>query len=91
MLTAPCRRSEELSTSSERSVELMKEQTFQVLDAAWACGVRYFDVARSYGRAEEFLSSWLESRKVESQDVCIGSKWGYRYTAGAMNSIVSAT
>ncbi|EKX54915.1 hypothetical protein GUITHDRAFT_83863 [Guillardia theta CCMP2712] len=74
-------RSEELSTSSERSVELMKEQTFQVLDAAWACGVRYFDAARSYGRAEEFLSSWLESRKVESQDVCIGSKWGYRYTA----------
>jgi aryl-alcohol dehydrogenase-like predicted oxidoreductase len=35
-------------------------------------------VARSYGRAEEFLAGWL-SHHPEVDDVEIGSKWGYRY------------
>jgi len=52
-----------------------------VLDAAYAHGVRYFDAARSYGRAEEFLSSWLDSRGIAPGDVTVGSKWGYTYTA----------
>jgi aryl-alcohol dehydrogenase-like predicted oxidoreductase len=51
-----------------------------VLDAAYAHGVRYFDAARSYGRAEEFLSSWLDSRGIAPGDVTVGSKWGYVYT-----------
>ena len=34
--------------------------TFEVLDAAYAGGVRYLDAARSYGRAEEFLGAWLD-------------------------------
>ena len=37
----------------------MQARAHAVLDAAWAAGVRYFDAARSYGRAEEFLASWL--------------------------------
>ena len=53
-----------------------------MLDAAWAGGVRYFDVARSYGRAEEFLASWIASRGLEPSELTVGSKWGYRYTAG---------
>jgi aryl-alcohol dehydrogenase-like predicted oxidoreductase len=52
-----------------------------VLDAAFAHGVRYFDAARSYGRAEEFLADWLELRGVGSRAVTVGSKWGYAYTA----------
>jgi aryl-alcohol dehydrogenase-like predicted oxidoreductase len=51
-----------------------------VLDAAYAAGVRYVDAARGYGRAEEFLAAWLRSHPVE--DVLVGSKWGYAYTAG---------
>jgi aryl-alcohol dehydrogenase-like predicted oxidoreductase len=51
-----------------------------VLDAAYAHGVRYFDAARSYGRAEEFLSSWLDSRGIAPGEVTVGSKWGYIYT-----------
>jgi aryl-alcohol dehydrogenase-like predicted oxidoreductase len=60
----------------------MEAHAHAVLDAAWAAGVRYFDAARSYGRAEEFLASWLESRAIAPHDVTIGSKWGYAYTAG---------
>ena len=59
----------------------MRERCFSVLDAAWAGGVRYFDAARSYGRAEEFLSAWLAARDISPADVVVGSKWGYRYTA----------
>jgi aryl-alcohol dehydrogenase-like predicted oxidoreductase len=43
--------------------------------------MRYVDVARSYGRAEEFLARWLVERGVPA-DLTVGSKWGYRYTAG---------
>ncbi len=53
-----------------------------VLDAAWAAGVRYFDAARSYGRAEEFLGRWLATRRVPPGAATVGSKWGYVYTAG---------
>ena len=53
-----------------------------MLDAAFGAGVRYFDTARGYGRAEEFLASWLDSRRISPGDVTVGSKWGYVYTAG---------
>lgn len=54
----------------------MERRCHAVMDAAYDCGVRYFDAARSYGRAEEFLSRWPR------RDVSVGSKWGYVYTAG---------
>lgn len=63
-------------------LDVMEAHTHQVLDAAWALGLRYFDAARSYGRAEQFLGSWLASRQIEPDRVTIGSKWGYTYTAG---------
>jgi aryl-alcohol dehydrogenase-like predicted oxidoreductase len=61
----------------DRSVAGMRAQSFVVLDAAYAAGVNYVDVARSYGRAEEFLGAWLAGR--DHPDVVVGSKWGYRY------------
>jgi aryl-alcohol dehydrogenase-like predicted oxidoreductase len=63
----------------DRSVAGLRARTFAVLDAAYAAGVRYFDAARSYGRAEEFLAGWLAAGAHE--DAIAGSKWGYRYTA----------
>ena len=60
------------------SVDDMRTAPATVLDAAYAAGVRYVDVARSYGRAEEFLAGWLAARP-EADDVEVGSKWGYRY------------
>jgi aryl-alcohol dehydrogenase-like predicted oxidoreductase len=64
----------------DRSVAGMRARSFSMLDAAYAAGVRYVDAARSYGRAEEFLASWLAERG--HADVIVGSKWGYRYTGG---------
>jgi aryl-alcohol dehydrogenase-like predicted oxidoreductase len=66
---------------SDRSVRSLERRTHEVLDAARAAGVGYFDVARSYGRAEAFLSSWLRRRELAPGEVTIGSKWGYTYTA----------
>jgi aryl-alcohol dehydrogenase-like predicted oxidoreductase len=66
---------------ADRSVRALEHRTHEVLDAAHAAGVRYFDAARSYGRAEEFLGSWLRSRDVEPGSVTVGSKWGYTYVA----------
>lgn len=63
------------------AVDAMEQHAHTVLDAAWELGIRYFDAARSYGRAEHFLASWLESREIDPQSVTVGSKWGYTYTA----------
>jgi aryl-alcohol dehydrogenase-like predicted oxidoreductase len=65
-----------------RDVPSMEAHAYDVLDAAWQAGVRYFDAARSYGRAEAFLAGWLASRGVAPGAVTVGSKWGYTYTAG---------
>ncbi|MDX3098594.1 aldo/keto reductase [Streptomyces sp. ME19-03-3] len=65
---------------AERTVEAMRERAHAVLDAAYAAGIRYVDAARSYGRAEEFLASWLDAHPMAT-DVVVGSKWGYTYTA----------
>jgi aryl-alcohol dehydrogenase-like predicted oxidoreductase len=63
-------------------VDQMQARAHDVLDAAYRAGVRYFDAARSYGRAEEFLGSWLEASGLRAEQVVVGSKWGYTYTAG---------
>jgi aryl-alcohol dehydrogenase-like predicted oxidoreductase len=63
------------------SVEAMEHRAHAVLDAAWQGGVRYFDAARSYGRSEAFLASWLRSRNIPPGEVTVSSKWGYTYTA----------
>ncbi|MCQ9135658.1 aldo/keto reductase [Streptomyces hilarionis] len=66
---------------ADRSVEALRARTHELLDAAYAQGVRYIDAARSYGRSEEFLADWLKARP-DVDDVVVGSKWGYTYTAG---------
>jgi aryl-alcohol dehydrogenase-like predicted oxidoreductase len=63
----------------DRSVASLERRAHEVLDAAYELGIRYFDAARSYGRGEEFLGSWLRDRA--PADAVVGSKWGYVYTA----------
>src|SRR5919204_2769956 len=65
----------------DTGVAAMEARAHAVLDAAYDGGVRYFDAARSYGRGEAFLASWLERRGLGAPDVTVGSKWGYTYTA----------
>ena len=64
---------------ADRGVEELERRCHQVLDAAYDHGVRYLDAARSYGRAEEFLASWLDARRLDPDEVTVGSKWGYTY------------
>jgi aryl-alcohol dehydrogenase-like predicted oxidoreductase len=66
--------------SEGRSVEAMEEHSCRVLDRALTGGIRYFDAARSYGRAEQFLRSWFDRRGLRPEDLVVSSKWGYRYT-----------
>ena len=66
----------------QTDVDAMERNAHEVLDAALDGGVRYFDAARSYGKAEAFLASWLERRGLRQGSVTVGSKWGYTYTAG---------
>jgi aryl-alcohol dehydrogenase-like predicted oxidoreductase len=61
---------------------IMELHAHDVLDAAFGAGIRYVDGARSYGRAEDFVASWLHKRKIEPGQVVVASKWGYTYTAG---------
>lgn len=65
----------------DRSVEALRRRCEGVCDAAWEGGIRWFDAARSYGRAEEFLSAWLARRDIAPEAVTVSSKWGYTYTA----------
>jgi aryl-alcohol dehydrogenase-like predicted oxidoreductase len=60
----------------------MQWHAHAVLDAAFDAGIRYVDAARSYGRAEDFLASWLQNRAIEPGQLVVASKWGYTYTAG---------
>jgi aryl-alcohol dehydrogenase-like predicted oxidoreductase len=65
-----------------RDIAGLADHAADVLDAAWDAGIRYVDTARSYGRAEEFLGRWLDSRGRRPGDLVVASKWGYTYTAG---------
>src|SRR5260370_24968564 len=67
---------------SERSQSAIEVRCRQVCDAAWEGGLRWFDAARSYGLAEQFLAGWLTDRQIPAASVNVSSKWGYTYTAG---------
>ena len=60
----------------------MEAHAHAVLDAAFHAGIRYIDAARSYGKAEDFVASWLRARNIQAGEVTVASKWGYTYTAG---------
>ena len=53
------------------AVDAMRAQAHEVLDAAWSLGVRYVDAARSYGRAEEFVASWLAAHGIAPGELVI--------------------
>ena len=64
----------------ERSRSALAARAHELLDHAYALGIRYFDAARSYGDAERFLGSWLDERGID--DAFVASKWGYTYVGG---------
>jgi aryl-alcohol dehydrogenase-like predicted oxidoreductase len=64
----------------DRSEGAFRRRSREVLDAAYAAGIRYLDCARSYGSAEAFVAGWLA--RIRPDDVVVGSKWGYTYVGG---------
>lgn len=67
--------------AADYAVTHMQDRSVAVMDAAWKAGIRYYDAARSYGRAEAFLGHWLRLRHHAAGALTVGSKWGYTYTA----------
>jgi aryl-alcohol dehydrogenase-like predicted oxidoreductase len=65
---------------ADRSVAALEQRCHDMLDMAYAAGICYFDTARSYGMAEQFLSTWLKARNPPKDAITVGSKWGYTYT-----------
>jgi aryl-alcohol dehydrogenase-like predicted oxidoreductase len=65
---------------SDRSTTALEQRCHEMLDVAYAAGIRYVDAARSYGLAEAFLASWLDKRNLPAGAITVGSKWGYTYT-----------
>lgn len=63
----------------DRTIGALERRCHEVLTAAYAAGVRYFDAARSYGLAEAFLASWFAIREPSPGAITVGSKWGYTY------------
>lgn len=59
-------------------LESMRCHAFGVMDQAYDLGIRYFDVARSYGKGEHFLADWIQ--KNPDKKITVASKWGYTYT-----------
>ncbi len=43
------------------------EQAFELMDAAWAAGITWFDTADAYGggRSETYIGKWIRSRRPE--------------------------
>src|SRR6201997_5550380 len=64
---------------SDRSVSQLERRCHEMLDAAYAAGIRYVDAARSYGMAENFLGTWLKAHNPLTDAITVGSKWGYTY------------
>ncbi|GAB3661112.1 aldo/keto reductase [Nocardioides korecus] len=62
-------------------VEELRAHAVEVLEAAWASGVRHVDAARSYGAGEEFVGGWLAAHPGRREECRVGSKWGYTYVA----------
>lgn len=65
----------------DKSFVAMRQHAFDMLDTAYATGVRYFDTAASYGAGEQFLGEWIFQRGYHLEGLTAATKWGYVYTA----------
>lgn len=71
-----------LDLSGGYNQSTMESHAHDVLNAGFDAGIHYIDAARSYGRAEDFVASWLRKRGIKPGEIVVASKWGYTYTAG---------
>ena len=55
------------------------KNALKVLDAAYKHGIQHFDTAPSYGKGENYLMKWNETK--HHKNLFLSSKWGYSYVA----------
>lgn len=70
---------QEVKPSAPFDLTSFKQQGRNVLEEAYAQGVRYFDTAPGYGLAEQLLMDWLADK--QAADIEVATKWGYTYVA----------
>ncbi|NJB83694.1 aldo/keto reductase [Wenyingzhuangia aestuarii] len=63
----------------DKSESSFKNNAFEMLNAAYQLGIRYFDTAPSYGKGESFLKEWQKT--TQHSDSILATKWGYTYVA----------
>jgi len=68
------------------SLDIFRQQGWEVLEEAYRQGIRYFDTAPGYGLAEQLLIDWVKEKG--DARIEIATKWGYTYVA---NFDVNAT
>lgn len=70
-----------IKQESQESFDLseFKRKGAEMLDYAYASGIRYFDTAPGYGLAEQLLIKWLI--KQNDPAIMVATKWGYTYVA----------
>ena len=62
-----------------KSESFYHENAINVMDYAYAQGIRHFDTAPSYGQGEAFLQEWFKQNPYK--DLMLSTKWGYTYVA----------
>ncbi|MFT4971057.1 MAG: aryl-alcohol dehydrogenase-like predicted oxidoreductase [Paraglaciecola sp.] len=67
------------TTDTQFSLERFRQKGLEMLDAAYAQGIRYFDTAPGYGMAEQLLLDWIAHK--DDNSIEIATKWGYTYVA----------
>jgi aryl-alcohol dehydrogenase-like predicted oxidoreductase len=67
------------SSTNNISLEEFRKKGIEVLDSAYAQGIRYFDTAPGYGMAEQMLIDWVQNKN--DNTIEIATKWGYTYVA----------
>lgn len=79
--TAAIGRPEYINIRQEEKEEFLldrfRKAGLEILNEAYARGVRYYDTAPGYGLAEELLIEWAHGKK----EVELATKWGYTYVA----------
>jgi aryl-alcohol dehydrogenase-like predicted oxidoreductase len=68
-----------INNNENSDLETFRQQSFSVLEEAYALGVRYFDTAPGYGLAEALVLEWLQTK--DDNTIEVATKWGYTYTA----------
>lgn len=71
----------------DKSPEAIRQHAFDMLDAAYQFGIRYFDTAASYGTSEQLLGEWIFNRGYHLQGLTAATRWDYIHMADGQTRV----